>query len=245
MIRKGQITLYIIMGVILLAIIFATIYLLRPGDTEVKQTITLSQEAQTVKRFVDSCLDKTVNGGVLYIASQGGHLTSPEKSLRSDYSQIPYYYDKGENLVISQEELQTNLENYITESLPLCIDGFRTFDYDITIGDITANVTVNPENIGVIIEFPITLQFGERIESLEEFEESYDIRLGLLRNISEDIIKQVEVEPEMIPLSYLLDKQIRNNVQIAAFEKNNETVYIIEDNRSIENIPLMYLFATK
>ena len=80
--RKGQITLFIILGIVLLFIIGIGIYTYssvtqNKYDVEVQQGSELALEAQEVERFVDECVKKTTFDGLEKLGRQGGYILVP------------------------------------------------------------------------------------------------------------------------------------------------------------------------
>ena len=244
MARKGQITTYMIIGIIILAIALTIFYLLRPAEQEIKQTVQLSQEAQTVKKFIDSCLDMTAKGGTLFLASQGGYFYPPENFLKTNYSNIPYYYLKGNSSAVSEDQLNQNLKDFIEEAVPRCAKTVLK-DYDATEGITNATITMDDEQISIKLIYPITLNFGERQETMREFEGTYNIRIETLRRTAEQLTQEISKEPQLTPITYMLQKERESQVRIVAYERGNDTrIYAIVDNQSI-NAPMLYVFAAK
>ncbi|MBW3012788.1 hypothetical protein KY340_01150, partial [Candidatus Woesearchaeota archaeon] len=77
--KKGQITLFIIIGIIILVVFFFLFYItqrLTPGEQEVEQlTIAKSKlRSAPLRYYVESCVQKSFEDGIKLISLQGGRI---------------------------------------------------------------------------------------------------------------------------------------------------------------------------
>src|SRR3989338_3113173 len=69
--KRGQVTIFIILGIIILAAVVLVFYL--TGDTLVKQSEgKVNIETKPLKNYVGDCLEKTGNDALTLIGKQGG-----------------------------------------------------------------------------------------------------------------------------------------------------------------------------
>lgn len=248
--NKGQVTAFIILGIVLLVLVGVGIYVMREPAEEIQEGITLSQEAQVVSKFVDSCIDSSVNTGLVYIGLQGGYSRFPILSISTIYSDVPYYYYKGVNDVITKEELESQFAEYVAENVKTCVADFATLEgnYEIEDGVLSAVVEVDDiTGLAVSLDYPVEIKSGNRIEKIDRFSRNYNIRLGTILDVSGRIVERVAQDPRVVPISYLVDLNLENDLQIDALTYGNDTVvYLIQDNNSIASgLPLLFTFATK
>jgi hypothetical protein len=246
---KGQITLFIVAGIVILMTVLIIIYSGNKENTGVQEGVSLSQDAQSVYMFVQSCIDKTVKQGSVFIAAQGGYFYPPENVFETQFSNIPYYYYEGQIIMVNQTQLKKNFENYVTSRLMICTDNFNAFEgrFNITEGYPTTTADITNDKINVNIKYPITVASDNRKESMINFQSSYDINLGKLRNLSEQLMSEIIIEPELIPISDMISMENDYGVLIDAYDKDNSTtVYMIQDNSSISlQNQMNYVFAVK
>jgi hypothetical protein len=164
---------------------------------------------------------------------------------------VPYYYYQGIDNTITKEEVETQFEEYVNENLPLCVAGFATLNesqYQVTAGEVSADVVIDDiTGMAVNVNYPLTIQTDNRVEQVEKFSQTYDVRIGTLLDVSSQIVDRVAEEPRAIPMSYLIDLGVENDLQIDTFTYGDDTVlYLIQDNRSLAGTePLLFVFATK
>ena len=96
--KKGQITIFIIAGVIVL-LLAGIIFFIGP-QLQSEDISDVPLEAQPLKLFVEECLSSTAIEGIRLAGIQGGYVDIPEFALETDYSTIAYYYDQGKNKIM-------------------------------------------------------------------------------------------------------------------------------------------------
>ena len=90
--KKSQLTLFIIIGIILVFTVAIVVYLqqqIELAGFEEDKISAISTEYQPVKIFVDKCLEEVAIPGVYYMGTQGGYIAPPLNSLFTENSIIP------------------------------------------------------------------------------------------------------------------------------------------------------------
>ena len=150
MTRKGQLTLFIVIGIVLVFSIAIIVYLQQQVATagfEEDKLSSLTTESRPVKLFVDKCLSDVVIPGIYYMGTQGGYITPPLDSLLTENSIIPYYYERGSNNMPTLSALENEIASYVEGSLPICTNNFKSFPQNITEGKIRVTARINEQNI--------------------------------------------------------------------------------------------------
>jgi len=245
MAEKGQITTYMILGIVFVLIVMAVLLFKEP---KTEQPSLLNEETQKVRMFVDSCIDTSAKQGILLIASRGGYIIPPEHFLKSEYADIPYYYYEGQVVFPSNESMNSQLEEYLGYAIKQCTDNFTSFSSQVEQGEIAVSSEITLDKINLDINYPLTVKTEKEQQAISKFKKSYDIRLERTRGIAEELMDEISKEPALIPYTLMIEKQEQNNVNIMAYEKSNDTaVYLIKDTNStsLGDIPLIFTFAIK
>ena len=95
--RLGQITLFILLGIILLFVLGIGFYFISEIATEKsKSAIENAQEFTNdilpVKKFIEECLKEASIKSAYKIGLQGGYYILPQDILDTNYIILPYYY---------------------------------------------------------------------------------------------------------------------------------------------------------
>jgi len=123
--KKGQITVFIILGLIFL-IFFLIILFTKSYRIEKIGTIS-SGELSPIKYYVDLCAKSTTSDALYLLGVQGGYTIPPEFYFQSTYAKIAYWYDKGEDTSPTIEEMEQELSSYVNIALPECIENLDAF----------------------------------------------------------------------------------------------------------------------
>ena len=171
--KKGQVTLFIILGVLVLGLV-GLFFFLRSSIVEerVQEARPVAEDVPTefnpLKVFTEDCLKLTVEEGMIRLGQQGGYIRPREwQRLRFDAIQptdsdgvafaedvnIPYwYYNNGPNneLTVSLakrvptvEDMEDELERWVEEELAACLNGYDVFLREFAIEEGDTTATVN------------------------------------------------------------------------------------------------------
>ncbi len=154
--KKGQLTLFIIIGLLLLIGISIYVYLTSravtaPVEAERIRIAEVPAEMQPLRDFIQDCLKITAKDGLTRLGQRGGHI-SPQhphntyeptagRALQlAPESQVivPYWWHmnakntcKGDCTFATErpalEQIKAQLDAHITRELPKCLNGFRQF----------------------------------------------------------------------------------------------------------------------
>lgn len=222
--KKGQVTTFIIIGLVILLIASLLFFLVGKGKDlqELPQT-----DEQKIKNYIEDCIEDTVETGVKLQGLQGGNIYLSDKYLTTDYSEILYSYYKGKNTLLTLEDMESDLSAFISQSLPFCVNWSTFPDYNITAGDISTDTEILENNIIFTINYDITAKKDEAIFRLNQFRYSSDIRVGYIYNIVKEILEKTLIDPDWIDLTYL--SEFDANIELLPYN-DSVLVYSMTDN---------------
>ena len=171
--KRGQVTLFIILGVLVLGLV-GLFFFFRGTIIEerVQEVRPVAEDVPTefnpIKVFTEDCLKLTLEEGMKRLGQQGGYIRPKEwQRLRFDLAQptdsdgvafaedvnIPYWYYNGgpnnENTVSlakrvpAIEDMQRELKKWIEEELAACLNGYDVFLNEFGIEEEETTATVN------------------------------------------------------------------------------------------------------
>src|ERR1041385_6059774 len=94
--KKGQVTIFIILGIIILMVVGIGIYLAgrssrAPLEQQISQPATF--EPRAIREYGSACLEKTAEEGIYTIAAQGGYLNPRgDANLLENGDGLPVHY---------------------------------------------------------------------------------------------------------------------------------------------------------
>lgn len=160
--KRGQITLFIIIGMVILAIVGIALYLNFRTAAPASVSEVVPEEAAPVKVYVEGCLNQLAARALVLAGEQGGYVDADKWAINyrpnnpTDgtgvyfTSLVPYWFfldsdndctgscafsTRKPNLYKTEGEpsIQGQVELYITENLAECLNGFDSFQqYTVT-----------------------------------------------------------------------------------------------------------------
>ncbi len=239
-IKLSQISLFVIIAILLIA---ATIIVLL-SQIKILNYGNVSPDVKPIKDFVDNCIKSTVEDALLNVADSGGYYNLPKLSTDNN---IAYYYYKGESLMPSKEKVKSEIEAYINEGLRLCTKNFIDYpDLKVISGKVLSNAEISNEKVLIKIKYPLSIKKGERTYTLNNFQTEIPAKIGLLYDISKEIVNMALKNKKDICITCLEELSEKNEVYIKMFDYKGDVIFfIIDPNVDLKGGELIYAFANK
>ncbi len=249
--RKAQIAVFLIIGMI---IMFAVIgFSLLNSELKVVQlrgkTAEIPQEAEPVNAFVEACLGRELNDGIILISSQGGYYKTPEPEYYSYPFKIPYYYYQEIEKIPGLDDIEAGLSSYINDNLPACLDNFESFrdkGYDIDAGGMLVKSRISDHGIVAYLEGSLTVKKGTMIITLDNISTSRYSKFGELYSMIMDIMSEQRKDYNSIPISYMATASYENNLSYElTYLGDGSVIFKYMLNESVLDKSLVYSYAVK
>lgn len=141
--KKGQVTVFIIAGIILLALVGFMFYV-RASHGEKPFEGSESVDVKSMTNFVNLCLQQKGKEAVVEVAGKGGYFVLPPYSTEQLPDNLPYFLYQESVFIPTIEKIQENVAQAVEKWLGDCLN-FSSF------GGINISVEGRPE---------ITIVFG-------------------------------------------------------------------------------------
>jgi hypothetical protein len=222
--KRGQVTIFVIIAIMIVAGILGT-YLLRDKITNALSNVPL--ELQPVTNEIQNCVENTLQDGTKFVGLQGGYIIPPENALETNFSYIAYGYYLGNNTLASKTTIESEIAKYIELTLPYCFDTSGFPIYKITTHDEKVEVKINDDSVSASVNFPFSASKGNVTRVInKKYTAEYKAKLGNMHDVAQNIISKEIENPNIIDFTYLnsfdYDISILN-------EGNNIVVYSITD----------------
>ncbi|RMD57751.1 hypothetical protein D6825_03080 [Candidatus Woesearchaeota archaeon] len=193
---KGQITLFIIIGLIIIIGAAIFLYLTREAElAPIQREISVPEGGQEVYDYVKGCLEQTGREGLFILGQQGGYINIPPIIERNPNSflpedpagiiKVPFWYYEGEDRTPQMEFMERELANYIKENIGECINNFEAFANKASIipkDKMIPIVSITDNQVLTTLSWPLEITTANRIVKLDEFLADHPVRLKLLYN---------------------------------------------------------------
>ena len=216
--KRGQISIFIIIGLTILIVVGSVIlvsnYL---SEEELKVHVEKSEfDPGSVRNFVESCFQETSKEVMLLISLQGGYFYTPKPSSDQIFAHIPYYFDYGEKRIPTIEDIEKNMEDFLITQLPICFKDFYIFTeqgYDVKKGEMDVKVHLGKASV-FELDYPLTINLGDEVSTVNELY-IYDIPVNFenVYSIITDIVNEQELNSNYVPIGYISASAKQNDYE--------------------------------
>jgi len=239
--KRGQITVFIVVAIVI--VLGLLIYFsIRGGLID---RVNVSPEIRPIYNFVDTCLEEVAEDSIYHIGDNGGYFLYPE---RSNEVGIPYYFDRGENLIISKEEVQEELGEYVNEMMFFCLENFARFgDYEVDAGKIDTNVRIIERKVIFNVNYPLAIKKGESNFLLENFNKEIPSRLNTVYEVARLITLEQMLDEQNVCINCIGDFAFENKVFVSMNDYEEDVIVfsIIDREIEINDEEYVYYFANR
>ncbi|MFH1316594.1 MAG: hypothetical protein ABII01_03685 [Candidatus Woesearchaeota archaeon] len=182
--KKAQMTVWIIVGIVFLALtLFYISYRFWEGyqnKLDQQQVDYFNAEVERINTYIRECVSIKGYDGLFLLGQQGGYIDVPSY-IRHQVPGKPdtsYWYLDESNIQPLLNETKIRLVRYVNENLKSCLnfDEYTSAGFDIETGDVNTTVIIGAEDVTVRVEMPTLIQFGQFEQRYKEFSENYNIR---------------------------------------------------------------------
>ena len=247
--KKGQITLFVIIGVLLLftiGFLYGINSLVESSreDTNIKEETTFIASTSSIKSYTEQCIKNSAKTATTFFGLVGSRMNSPggNFNLNEDFS-IAYLRVDGDNYLGTLPEWETSLGNLLNIFIQNC--DFTIFEeqgFEITKTEPSTQVFIGEQQINFIVEYPITISKDSITKEVKDFNVNVPLNLVRVHDMVNKIIEKTINNPGFIPLSYML--QFNINATTTSFQEDETIVYeLIDYNEDFGTF--RFLFADK
>lgn len=203
--KRGQITVFIIVGIILL--LSAAIYIAVSKELNIfSPREIIPPELEPLKTYVETCLKDAAEPGINLLGLQGGYIEIPQEiALDSDRhlalipkmtasKKIPYWYYDNLPRIPTRIFMEEQLTNFLEQRLSQCTN-LESFETSFDIKELLAPrilVQINLDDISIELIYPleITNKANNQLTKLSRFTTTIPVRLGRMHELATKIMRE-------------------------------------------------------
>jgi len=243
--KKGQITIYVLLAVIIISAIGIVLYTQREL-LGIHLAPPINEEIRPVNTFVESCLKSTAEDALIFVGQQGGYYDLPYNSI----DEYVYYFAANKSYFPKKETIENEISKYINEMLPFCTQNFASFsDFQISANPsaIKTETKILDRTVKFNIKWPCQIKKSDSVYNLNEFSIEIPSRLNTIYNVAGNMTSQQLKDFSSICLSCLTKFALDNDLYINMEDYDETTVLFIitDDQTQIKNQPYEFIFANK
>ena len=213
--KRGQVTAFIIVGIILVASVILMLYMRGQFFFGAVTPDNLANKMVPITEHVTNCIKDSAPDEIERMGLQGGHLKTAKDTYRNEQD-IPISYlcynVEGQtacyNRMLLISEMEQELDAAIKAKLTSCIN-VKDFErgFDTMTGALNVNTEIGKDNVIVEIIYPIKLSKGDVQVDEDTFTVNFDYPLGRLYDVSQEIVNTEAQYGEFDQLGYMLVKR--------------------------------------
>lgn len=235
--KKSQISIFILIGVVLVIIISVTYYFLSL-QTKGFQPEYFS-ESSPVESYVSDCINSQLQISIFRLGIHGGY-AKPKHTFSGEFFDTSYLYYEGEDLSPSTEDMENTISYYLNTSIPAECNLSLFKDTDITAGKVDARAKITDSKIIADIDWPIEIKTGSETKYINKFAAQHELDLPAMSSFAKNIVQNQE--PGKLDILSLL----REGYNTTIVPENNDLVYLIKDlDSEVLDEHFMFVFAAK
>ncbi|MFH0701305.1 MAG: hypothetical protein V2A62_02625 [Candidatus Woesearchaeota archaeon] len=247
--KSAQITIFIIIGIVLLALSATIFYLV---NTLSKEQINQAKqenyvpEMTAVKSYTENCLEKTTKEGIYYNFLHGGFFR-PNFITSYDTWKIPYYFYLEEDIHPLKERIELDLSNYTENYLRECLDHYKSFkNIQIDSGKVEIKTSILEGKVKVNLKMPLEVTSGKQSQQVNNFEANLNLDINRVINILNQFNMEQEKKPNEVMLTYLTEDSITKGYKFNLIFQKDQVIYLLKfSDIIIQQKPLQVQFSSK
>ncbi len=252
--KRGQVTAFIIIGIIILIGVGLLIYLTARTQEEIVQQEgeeTIATGAIPVKDYIDNCMNRAAEDAVVHVSLRGGYYEVIGAHASFGDIDIPYYFYEGQKNMPAREDIQKELvlafENYVGQ----CLLGLETFmeqGYQFNEkGEETVTAAIVENNVFFEVIVPLEIVKDEDTFRYDRFSGNAKLPLDKMIGLTEQFAVFQAENPNALRMAHLIDLSLENGIKTEIIRQSEGEVifYMIDDNTVAGGKPYGFAFAVK
>ena len=253
MVKRGQVSLFIFIGVIIILIV-SLLYIgwnVKTEETPVQSVILTKFDSDTVRGYIDDCVSASLKDTLDGLGLQGGYYNPVADSLKydmfGDHSiiNVPYYMIDYEDRSPGFSEIQNQLSISMNNTLRYCTNRLPSY-YNVEYSpDTVSYFDFSSNSVSIRLSQPIKIIFNSSVVTLDSFYGVVNSDYILYYNLSKKITEEQLKYGDYLCMSCINELANQNNVTLDTDEIELENDYVIIYSLYRPNSTLAFLFAHK
>jgi hypothetical protein len=194
--KRGQVTLFIILAMVIVIILAVTIYVVTRtssslGSLEQDQTFVEGQLGG-VRAHVSRCVNNQISLTVTELLKNGGKSTLESNSKPYFGTFVNYLLYEGQNKMNLRTEIERKISQAVYDKIndDCSLNAFKDINPKPEKRRLEVQTTLLDDSIKVTAKYPITFRKGKYQTTIEEFKVSSASSFGRLYRLADTIVNQ-------------------------------------------------------
>lgn len=254
--KRGQVTVFIIVGILILGLAASIAYVTELSVTKTTKAEETYSEVSSLKLFVEDCLKKSTVEGMYLVFAQGGYYEFPltaelfQFTEEDNVLEIPVYFQQKEVYLPAISSIETQIAKAAEKELLNCFNGFQGFGkqgYIIIFTEPIIEVRLS-EKTNVMLDMPISAGKNGRETKLNKFFVSIPFNFNEKYNNLAEYLNKQEKDPDSFLIGEFSSQAYEKNYGFSFKQFSDSGGDVLVDLTYDENLkeePLIYRFAMR
>jgi hypothetical protein len=236
MMKRGQLTIFIILGLVVVFVIVSLFFIVSKKDI-INLRGSTPAEIQDLEYQIQDCLEQRAIDSLRLVGLQGGYL-KPNVFVETYYGEVAFALKNKKNILASNKVIENEISKYLELALPFCLD---ENDELVILSEPKIVTRIIDNRVLINAEMPFSmLNEDKRIISDKNYKKQFNLRLDKILKTANDIIERHIREPDFVDITSLS----RTDFDIFFVYHLDSVVYIITDSESeLEEVPYSFVMA--
>jgi len=249
--KRGQVTVFIIIGIIVLFVFAGLLFVVKSVTKEKteaeQQAMAGVYDFNSINMFINHCLERTSNEAMRYVGFRGGYYHVPEPAEDKIFVKIPYYFDLGQKRFPTKEVIAHQIELYVEDEMRSCLNDFTVFKnqgFSFDEAEMKANVAL-VGNVHVELNYPLQAMKGQTTKKFDKFSYTLPVNFEHIYSIIEQTVSEQERNLNFVPLGHLSTTSQENPFTFEVSYLDNDVVVYsyIFNQYPIDREEYVFVFA--
>lgn len=249
---KGQTTIFVVLGIVILASVAIGYYLMSSSqisaaESEAEALSQLPSDVAEVRKAMSECVQYTLEDAIVQAGMFGGFTEAKQNALFTGNDFVNYASEGKSRKLPSIEETKANIASYMETYIPDCIET-ENEKFKITLPSPKVSIDISSRKVLAEVDYKAVLKSGETAYTFSEpFVVESPVRFLELYNAADRIVGKAIESPENINVDYLLT--LGEEVDVIPFDEKNVIYRIPDKSVSLDSelgtVNFAIVFATK
>ncbi|MBI4983658.1 hypothetical protein HZC32_03370 [Candidatus Woesearchaeota archaeon] len=248
--KKGQVTVFIILGILIFALFVVALYLLSNSQNQKLEEKTYFG-ATPIVQFVESCIQQSIKKAITLNAIQGGfndirYDKDKQELLSIPYTifshdnyipfYVPFYVESSVFLAPSEKEIELQFSKRIKPLISECLDFSKlepSYEIEAQTEKINVSTEIVSETITVNLFYPLTIKEKEDVKEMYFFKESVKTVYPVLYQAAIEYSELQSVKENEVCLSCMQEIADKYNLMLQYAEFENYGDIIFNKNKEV------------
>jgi len=226
---KGQVTMYLILGISLLILIVIGIYLFSGSKTISRAPTEMTIDLSLLQQDMKYCLKSTTEEGIIYNSRQGGYYHVPSPRMITLSHDIPFYFYQERFLVPPLNVTESELCSYIIDHFSRCMNNYHESKLEgFTVTENTPSCTAkfSAEKVNIFFTPNLKVSKATTIRTTQPVFVEMETRFAQLHKIALKLNLDLVLTPGKICMSCIGEELRAQNFKMT-FENIREGAILV------------------